>query len=798
MNPLHKKIFERKYGQQDDQIDSNIPSQPAYDNNVSAPQTYSSTNVLSPGLRPNNQDESLRSFLNQFNSSKLCLRPSSDYFPNTKKTQKSTSVPLSFTILPYPTIFTPEEFPIASYGHTSAVIRCDDCRAYINPFTEFIEGGNRFKCNLCGATNNTPSSYHSPLDLAGNREDRYQRPELYNGLFDIKAGSDYMARSPMPPIYFFVIDVSQKGIENGSIEILTNVLHEFVTNDWFWGDVRTKIGFLLFDTNVHLINLSPKLRRPGLITLTDIDNLARLPIFDNLLVNLSESKPAVESLLKSLPKMFAHTKDAGSNLFSGVRVAASILRRSGGRIYVLQNSSSVLNEASVSIKTTLEAKDKKTLTFPTSSRLMELTPDMQQHFISCNMFIFSNEYRNAVTLGELARHLNGDLYYYTEGSERNYKFYYDLRNSLLREYTWESVFRVRASAGWKITNKYGNYSVKASGDLLSVPNVDGYKGLVYEVELDSDVAKNKALYLQSALLYTTSQGERRIRVINYGIPLTSEISDVHANIDPQAIVCTLLRRTLEQLYLNPSLHAVREGFLTSARQIFTEVTRSKGKQEDLSESLVTFSMAVLGTLKHPIFLDNTWQLNTEADKMNVLRIKLNMLTIDETMLYFVPYLFAIHSLSEEDASYYDETGAFVYPQLLNLSLASLTNTGVYLMDAGDALYMLIGSQTAPATLNSLFGIETLDGVGILTEDMMSQNQEDSLVVKVLNLLNELRVRKTDNYAYLHIFIEGGKTPAEYKFYSKLIEDKANVPNSYNISYADFMNILSKPVIGNQS
>lgn len=47
------------------------------------------------------------------------------------------------------------------------------------------------------------------------------------------------------------------------------------------------------------------------------------------------------------------------------------------------------------------------------------------------------------------------------------RFFYELRTTLTRDYTWETVFRVRFSRGFKIRMTYGNYSVK-SNDLLNL------------------------------------------------------------------------------------------------------------------------------------------------------------------------------------------------------------------------------------------------------------------------------------------------------------------------------------------
>jgi hypothetical protein len=92
---------------------------------------------------------------------------------------------------------------------------------------------------------------------------------------------------PMPPIFFFIFDVSPKGTENGSIEMACSILIELINGEQgAWGDSRTKMGFIVYDSNVNILELTPNQKMPKMVTVTDIDSLQKLPIPENLLVNL--------------------------------------------------------------------------------------------------------------------------------------------------------------------------------------------------------------------------------------------------------------------------------------------------------------------------------------------------------------------------------------------------------------------------------------------------------------------------------------------------------------------------------
>ena len=74
-------------------------------------------------------------------------------------------------------------------------------------------------------------------------------------------------------------------------------------------------------------------------------------------------------------------------------------------------------------------------------------------------------------------------------------YFYDFKNALIKDYTWESVFRIRASRGWQIGKIYGNFTIKSS-DLLSVSNIDENKSFVYEFSLLEDVSINDMFSIQ--------------------------------------------------------------------------------------------------------------------------------------------------------------------------------------------------------------------------------------------------------------------------------------------------------------
>lgn len=63
-----------------------------------------------------------------------------------------------------------------------------------------------------------------------------------------------------------------------------------------------QVGFVTYNTSVHFYNLRASLSTPLMIVVPDITDIF-MPIPEDLLVNLSESRALVDQLLDALPKV---------------------------------------------------------------------------------------------------------------------------------------------------------------------------------------------------------------------------------------------------------------------------------------------------------------------------------------------------------------------------------------------------------------------------------------------------------------------------------------------------------------
>ena len=64
------------------------------------------------------------------------------------------------------------------------------------------------------------------------------------------------------------------------------------------------------------------------------------------------------------------------------------------------------------------------------------------------------------------------------------------------------------------------------------------------------MSQQRILYVQSALLYSTSEGQRRIRVHNMAVPLTNIMANIHDYLDVNALTLFFARKALNTLIVN--------------------------------------------------------------------------------------------------------------------------------------------------------------------------------------------------------------------------------------------------------
>lgn len=137
--------------------------------------------------------------VDQGNANPKFMRLSTYNVPATDELATQAKFPLALVVQPLAQLRQDEStVPVIAVTEKGPP-RCKRCRAYVNPWFVFIEGGQKMVCNLCGQASEVPPEYFCNLDMNGRRADIDMRPELQCGAVDFEVPAEYWAIQARPP-----------------------------------------------------------------------------------------------------------------------------------------------------------------------------------------------------------------------------------------------------------------------------------------------------------------------------------------------------------------------------------------------------------------------------------------------------------------------------------------------------------------------------------------------------------------------------------------------------------------------
>ena len=424
---------------------------------------------------------------------------------------------------------------------------------------------------MCNLTNEVPQAFD--WDAAAQKQlDRWQRPELNYAVAEFIAPQEYMIRPPQPLVYLFLFDVSYAAVTCGLLATSARCILESldrIPN----ADRRTRVGFMAVDSGLHYFSVprdGSSVTDTSMLVVSDLEE-PFLPTPGDLLVTLSECRENIEIFLGKLQEMFQNTQNGGSCMGAALRAGHKLIAPVGGKITVLTASLPNLGHGKLDMR-----EDKKILGTSKESSLLQTANSFYKSFavecsknqVSIDMFLFSSQYQDVASLSNLPRYTGGQTYFYpgwnAARSEDAIKFAREFSDYLSAEIGLEAVLRVRATTGLRMNTFYGNFFNRSS-DLCAFPAFPRDQSYVVEVAIDETL--NKGLVcLQSAVLHTTCNGERRIRVMTLALPTTQTLPDVYASADQGAITAFFSHKAVERA-LGSGLDAARDALQTKIIEI---------------------------------------------------------------------------------------------------------------------------------------------------------------------------------------------------------------------------------------
>ncbi|KAM9377489.1 protein transport protein Sec24B [Pholidichthys leucotaenia] len=726
---------------------------------------------LLPPLPLEAPEPNLSPDLRKVNCSPQTFRCTLTSIPQTQALLNKARLPLGLLLHPFRDL---QQLPVIT---SNTIVRCRSCRTYINPFVTFLDQ-RRWKCNLCYRVNDVPDEFmYNPVTRSYGEP--HKRPEVQNATVEFIASSDYMLRPPQPAVYLFLLDVSHNAVETGYLKCFCESLLENL--DKLPGDTRTRVGFLTFDSTIHFYNLQEGLSQPQMLVVSDIDDVF-IPSHDSLMVNLKESKELVKDLLTSLPAMFNQTTETHSALGPALQAAFKLMSPTGGRVTVFQTQLPTIGAGKLqSREDPNQRSSSKSVPHlgPATDFYKKLALDCSGQQIGVDLFLLSSQYTDLASLACISKYSAGSVFYYPSfhfihNPAQLEKFQKDLERYLTRKIGFEAVMRIRCTKGLSIHTFHGNFFVRST-DLLSLANVNPDSAFAVQMSIEDSLADSSLACFQAALLYTSSKGKRRIRVHTLCLPVVSQLSDVYAGADVQAVACLLANMAIDRS-ISSSLSDARDALENAVVDLVgaykSNVSNLQQSGLVLPASMRLFPLYILALLKQKALRVGT---STRLDERVFAMCEFKTQPLQQLMRMVHPDLYRLDNMSDQGALHLNDT-VVPQPHLIHLSAERLSRDGAFLMDCGTVFYLWIGKCCSEMFIRDVLGCPNYASIPPNMSQSHIPELETPLSERVRAFLDWLQ----DNRSFSStVHVVKDDASAKATLFQHLVEDRSEWASSYH-------------------
>lgn len=336
--------------------------------------------------------------------------------------------------------------------------------------------------------------------------------------------------------------------------------------------------------------------------------------------------------------------------------------------------------------------------------------------------------------------------------------------------------KVRCSNGLQVSSYHGNFVQHTFGADIEFGVVDSDKAMGVMFSYDGKLDAKLDAHFQSALLYTTASGERRVRCSNVIASVSDFAKDCMKFVDQDAVY-TLIAKEAASKMLTSSLRDIRGAISEKNVDILAGYRKNFSGSHPpgqlvLPEQLKEFTMYMLGLIKSRAFKGGQEPTDRRVHDMRMIK---GMGAL-ELSLYLYPRMIPIHNLAPEDG-FPNANGHLQMPPSIRCSFSRVEEGGVYLVDNGQNCYLWLHAQTSPNLLADLFG-DGKDTLSVLDPYSSSLPVlQTHLSAQVRNILEYLKTMRGSKALTIQLARQG-LDGAEYEFARLLVEDRNNEAQSY--------------------
>jgi protein transport protein SEC24 len=339
---------------------------------------------------------------------------------------------------------------------------------------------------------------------------------------------------------------------------------------------------------------------------------------------------------------------------------------------------------------------------------------------------------------------------------------------------------------------YGNFFNRSS-DLCAFPAFPRDQSYVVEVAIDESITK-PVVCMQTAVLHTTCNGERRIRVMTLALPTTQTLSDVYASADQGAITAYISHKAVERS-LGSGLEAARDAIQAKLVELLQTYKKELaggsmgGGGLQFPANLRGLPVLFLGLMKN-LGLRKSAQI--PSDMRSAALCLLSTLPLPLLLQYIYPKLYSLHDMPDDAGIVDQKSKEILLPNPHNLSSERLVPYGLYLIDDGQTQFLWVGRDAVPQLLMDVFGVADKSQLKVGKQRLPElDNDFNERVRNVISKSRDHRAKGVGSIIVPHLYVvkEDGEPGLRLWAQTMLVEDRAD----QGVSLQQWMGMMREKV-----
>ena len=764
-----------------------------------------------------NQENNISSFKNRilnFNSSSAFIKTTYSNIPKSSYLKKQIkNIPLGLNISPLSNYIDSSSIPLIDYGESYDLPRCKNpkCQAYINPYVEFINGNEQWKCNICKNINKTLEYYNFSI----NENDNNIKNELNTGTYEFITYKKYWIkdRPSIFPSYYFLIDISKSAINSGFAQCALESIKDCINNNYFYNYNNFDISICIITYEEHInfypLDTNNKFNHNlNILSINEKTNDLFLPTNkDFLLVNLKEYKNKLIQIIENIQNYISsenyNPPNEATRFFDVIKICDLIGENKGGKILIFSGSNiSKLNLMNNPInENTLDNYNTHKYKLTDGGQIGKLGISISLHGLSVNIFQSCKTHINLKTQNQIIVNSNGNFFFYRNFSpELHYKnLYNQIKKIIQNQNVFESGLKFSFSHKFSVKD-YITPVLLYNKDIIFFPNLDSDQNYSFILEMnyqnnyessDNYTINDDFTYLQASLFYNRGDGKKIIRVYNLCFPVSSNIKDIYDSINPEILGAITTQKLIMDIYRSKKLVDSVNNFEKKFYEIYSAYFNNLNIfKKEISEEMKIYSLYILGILKNCLFNKNDKGINNDDDLTNFYFTKMQKIKIEEVLCFIYPRIYALDNIILNSEKNYNNA----FPPIINDNIESLVNNGtLFLIDNGFYLILYLRNNVDKNIIFNLFDVNDINEINfenINEGNIFDYNEnKNELKNKISEIIDNIRSIKSV-FQNLKIIFEGINDQKGKIINQNLIED--NYCREYPFSFEKFFdNIISK-------